>query len=93
MLNKFMCEYRRGEILVPGAVACFRHHVHHRGVPVPILMTISQFQQKFGVSRSTVYRLRDRNVIPFVHIGRAVRIRTEDANNWYQSLSDAAGSA
>jgi excisionase family DNA binding protein len=53
-------------------------------------MTISQFQKQFGVSRSTVYRLRDRHALPFVYIGRSVRIRTEDAENWFQSLTHSA---
>lgn len=56
-----------------------------------MLMTISQFQQEYEVSRSTVYRLRDRKLITFVRIGRAVRIPTADAKAWFQSLSDTTG--
>jgi len=50
------------------------------------LITIDQFKNEYNVSRSTVYRLRDRGEIRFVHIGRSVRIRREDAESWYQSL-------
>jgi len=50
-------------------------------------MTIAQFQREYSVSRSTVYRLRDRNELSLVHIGRAVRIRREDAERWYASLT------
>ena len=50
------------------------------------LLTIAEFQHHFNVSRSTIYRLRDRNELPFVHIGRAVRIRREDAERWYETL-------
>lgn len=79
-----------GEILASCSAACLAVILPPR-IPMPTLMTISQFQHNFGVSRSTVYRLRDRNLICFVHIGRSVRIRTEDANNWYQSLMAEAG--
>ncbi|MFA7585765.1 MAG: helix-turn-helix domain-containing protein [Novosphingobium sp.] len=50
-------------------------------------MTIADFQHYYNVSRSTVYRLRERGELEFVHIGRAVRIRREDAERWYVSLS------
>jgi excisionase family DNA binding protein len=51
------------------------------------LITIPDFCDEYCVSRSTVYRLRDRNEVPHVRIGRAVRIRREDAERWYASLS------
>lgn len=54
------------------------------------LITINFFCEEYGVSRSTAYRLRDSGAVPHVHIGRAVRIRREDAERWYQSLSDDA---
>lgn len=50
------------------------------------LMTIDEFMNTFKVCRSTVYRLRERGDLKFVHIGRAVRIRREDAEKWYASL-------
>ncbi len=50
------------------------------------LITIDQFKNEYNISRSTVYRLRDRGEIRFVHIGRSVRIRREDVESWYQSL-------
>lgn len=54
------------------------------------LMTIQDFSEEFSLSRSTVYRLRDSGAVPHVHIGRAVRIRREDAERWYKSLYEAA---
>ena len=51
------------------------------------LLSIKNFQDEFGVSRSTVCRLRQRGEIEFVHIGRAVRIKREVADRWYASLS------
>ena len=57
---------------------------------MPVLLTIADVCQNYRVSRSTVYRLRDRQELPFVHIGRAVRIRREDADKWYASLTGHA---
>lgn len=50
------------------------------------LMKINEFCDEYCVSRSTAYRLRDRGDLPHVRIGRAVRIRREDAERWYNSL-------
>jgi excisionase family DNA binding protein len=50
------------------------------------LLTINDFTNEYNISRSTVYRLRDKGAVPHVHIGRAVRIRREDAERWYKSL-------
>ena len=54
-------------------------------------LTILQFCDEYTVSRSTAYRLRDSGAVRHVKIGRAVRIRREDAERWYESLmADAA---
>ena len=53
---------------------------------MPSLLTIAEFQRHYNVSRSTVYRLRDRDEISFVHIGRSVRIPREVAESWYDKL-------
>jgi len=55
------------------------------------LLTLKGFCLEYSVSRSTAYRLRDQGVLPHVKIGRAVRIKREDAERWYQSLCDDAG--
>ncbi len=55
---------------------------------MPALITIKYFCAEYGVSRSTAYRLRDSGAVPHVKIGRAVRIRREDAERWYESLRD-----
>lgn len=54
------------------------------------LLTVKYFCEEYGVSRSTAYRLRDSGAVPHVYIGRAVRIRREDAERWYESLFDDA---
>jgi excisionase family DNA binding protein len=50
------------------------------------LMSIREFQERFSVSRSTVYRLKQRGEFPFVKVGAAVRIRTDDAESWFERL-------
>ena len=52
----------------------------------PDLITIEGFCDRFAVSRSTVYRLVENGDISLVKIGRASRIRLEDAERWAQSL-------
>lgn len=47
------------------------------------LISIAEFQERFGLSRSTVLRIHKRGLLPFYHIGRSVRIRTEDVESWY----------
>lgn len=58
---------------------------------MPALMTIDQFMYKYWISRSTIYRLRKRGILPSVRIGRSVRIRVVDAERWYQSLLQDVG--
>lgn len=50
------------------------------------LISIKEFSEEFGVSRSTVYRLQKRGEIEFVHIGRAVRIPKVAVENWIEGL-------
>lgn len=57
---------------------------------MPALLTIKAFCREYCVSRSTAYRLRDSGAVPHVHIGRAARIRREDAERWFASLGQAA---
>jgi excisionase family DNA binding protein len=54
------------------------------------LITIKDFCDEYGISRSTAYRLRDRGEVPHVKIGRATRIRRDVAEHWYQSLAESA---
>lgn len=43
-------------------------------------ISIAEFQKMFSISRATVYRMRDRGEINFVHLGRAVRIARTDVD-------------
>ena len=54
------------------------------------LLTIKNFCDEYNISRSTAYRLRDSGAVPHVRIGRAVRIRSVDAQRWFQSLDGSA---
>lgn len=53
---------------------------------MPKLMSIRDFQDKYSLSRSTVYRLQKQGHIRFLHVGRAVRISVDDAEKWFASL-------
>jgi excisionase family DNA binding protein len=50
------------------------------------LISISEVQRVLNVSRATVNRLLDRGELRRVHIGRAVRIPSEDVQAFVQRL-------
>lgn len=54
------------------------------------LISISEFQETYGVSRSTVYRLAQQGHIPLLKVGQATRIPTTDAERWFRDLPRAA---
>lgn len=51
------------------------------------LLTITEFIDRYGVSRSTVYRLFDTGTIKPIKIGRSTRIKIEDAESWVDALT------
>ena len=53
------------------------------------LISISEVQSLLNVSRATVNRLIDRGELSRVHIGRAVRISSEDVIAFVQRLRAA----
>ena len=53
---------------------------------MPALLTIDDFCRLYGISRSTAYRLINNQNINLVKIGRASRIKREDAEAWLASL-------
>jgi excisionase family DNA binding protein len=57
------------------------------------LITIREFQEMTGLSRSTVYRLQSSGALNFVHIGRTVRLRRVDVTRWLDGLSDQSSEA
>lgn len=58
-----------------------------------VLISIAEFQDRFGVSRSTVLRIHRKGLLPFVRVGRCVRIRTEDVDSWFSSITDQNASS
>jgi excisionase family DNA binding protein len=54
------------------------------------LISISDFCERFGVSRTTFYRQHNAGKLPIRKIGRATRIRLTDAHAWVESLKEAA---
>ena len=54
------------------------------------LISISEVQRLLNVSRATVNRLLDRGELRRVHIGRAVRIPSEDVEDFVQRLRSTA---
>ncbi|MEM7568845.1 MAG: helix-turn-helix domain-containing protein [Pseudomonadota bacterium] len=57
---------------------------------MPKLITISEFQRAYGVSRSTIYRQSKAGKLPIVKVGRASRIREDHAQSWLESLPKTA---
>ena len=53
------------------------------------LLTITQFMDRFQVSRSTVYRLIDNRRILTVKIGRAVRIPMDSVEKFERAIRAA----
>lgn len=53
------------------------------------LMTIADFCKIYRVSRSTFYRLVTGGEIVIIKIGGATRIKTEDADLWFETLKAA----
>ena len=54
-----------------------------------ILVSISDVEQQLNISRATVNRLLDRGELRRIHIGRAVRIPSEDVEAFIQRLRAA----
>lgn len=53
------------------------------------LISISEFQDQYGVSRSTIYRLAQKGHLTMVKVGHATRIPVADAERWFRNLPAA----
>jgi excisionase family DNA binding protein len=53
-------------------------------------LTISDFCQRFRVSRSTLYRQVNSGALPILKIGRSTRIPATAARQWAQALKGQA---
>jgi excisionase family DNA binding protein len=50
----------------------------------PLLLTIPQVATKLGLSRAMVYNLINREGLPVIHLGRAVRVSTASLQKWVE---------
>lgn len=60
---------------------------------MPEFMTLGEFAARFALSRPTIYRLVERGELRLVKIGRASRIRREDAEAWAARLPSVGRAA
>lgn len=56
----------------------------------PLLYRIPQVAQLLALGRSTVYELIQRGDLPVVRVGRAVRVRAADLNEWVRTQEASA---
>jgi excisionase family DNA binding protein len=62
-------------------------------VEQPLLLTVAEVCETLRIGRSTLYRLISEGKIPVVHVGRAVRIRTDAVMEMIEELSADRGEA
>jgi len=56
----------------------------------PLLLTVPQVATKLGLSRAMVYNLINREGLPVIHLGRAVRISTASLQKWVEEREESA---
>jgi excisionase family DNA binding protein len=56
----------------------------------PLLLTIPQVATKLGLSRAMVYNLINREGLPVIHLGRAVRVSTTSLQKWVEEREQSA---
>ena len=56
----------------------------------PLLLTIPQVATKLGLSRAMVYNLINREGLPVIHLGRAVRVSTTSLRKWVEEREESA---
>jgi excisionase family DNA binding protein len=59
----------------------------------PMLLTVPQVAKKLGLSRTTVYVLINREGLPVVRFGRAVRISALSLQKWVEERERGSLSA
>jgi excisionase family DNA binding protein len=55
----------------------------------PLLLTIPQVATKLGLSRAMVYNLINREGLPVIHLGRAVRVSTTSLQRWIEEREES----
>ncbi len=56
----------------------------------PLLLTIPQVATKLGLSRAMVYVLINREGLPVVRLGRAVRVSTTSLQKWIEEREQSS---
>jgi excisionase family DNA binding protein len=56
----------------------------------PLLLTIPQVATKLGLSRAMVYILINREGLPVVRLGRAVRVSTTSLQKWIEEREQSS---
>jgi len=54
--------------------------------PRPLLVNVKQAAELLGIGRSMIYNLIDQGEIIPIHIGRCVRFRTQDLDDYVTKL-------
>jgi len=49
------------------------------------LLTVDELAQVLSVKKSTIYQWRHLGLIPYIKVGRFVRFREKDIQNWLSS--------
>lgn len=57
----------------------------------PVFLTVTDFMERYCISRTHFYREVNRNAIPIVKVGRLTRIRVADAEVWADALPKRGG--
>ena len=56
----------------------------------PMLLTIPQVATKLGLSRAMVYILINREGLPVIRLGRAVRVSTTSLQKWVEEREQSS---
>jgi len=56
----------------------------------PLLLTIPQVATKLGLSPAMIYNLINREGLPVIHLGRAVRVSTTSLQKWVEEREESA---
>jgi excisionase family DNA binding protein len=56
----------------------------------PLLLTFPQVATKLGLSRAMIYNLINREGLPVIHLGRAVRVSTMSLQKWVEEREQSA---
>jgi excisionase family DNA binding protein len=56
----------------------------------PLLLTVPQVAKKLGLSRAMVYVLINREGLPVIRLGRAVRISVTSLQKWVEEREQAS---